>query len=71
VSFFHPFDDGNARAATLALYYVLARDEVVLDRAAPLLMTVRQARDAAGASGLARFVGTLIESTRIRGAPPF
>ncbi|MFH9959185.1 Fic family protein [Streptomyces roseolus] len=31
VCFFHPFDDGNARAALLALLFVLAREGVELD----------------------------------------
>ncbi|SBT40506.1 Fic family protein [Micromonospora auratinigra] len=64
VAFFHPFDDGNARAAMLALYYVLAREGVVLDQAAPLLVTVRQAHDRFGAAGLAKLVELLIDKTR-------
>ncbi|RSM58128.1 cell filamentation protein Fic [Actinoplanes sp. ATCC 53533] len=63
VLFFHPFDDGNARSATLAVYYLLARDGVVLDRAAPLLMTIRRADDAAGAAGLAGLIEMLIRQT--------
>jgi hypothetical protein len=35
----------------------------VLDRAAPLLMTVRRADDAFGAAGLARLVEMLISQT--------
>ncbi|WP_433533798.1 Fic family protein [Micromonospora sp. CA-249363] len=66
VAFFHPFDDGNARSAMLALYYVLAREGVVLDRAAPLLRTVRQAHDRYGAAGLAKLVELLIRDTRKR-----
>ncbi|MFF8844351.1 hypothetical protein ACF08N_16805 [Streptomyces sp. NPDC015127] len=31
VCFFHPFDDGNARSAFLALVFVLAREGVALD----------------------------------------
>ncbi|CAM5634124.1 Fic family protein [Streptomyces californicus] len=31
VCFFHPFDDGNARSAFLALVFVLAREDVALD----------------------------------------
>lgn len=31
VCFFHPFDDGNSRAALLALVFVLAREGAVLD----------------------------------------
>jgi hypothetical protein len=64
VLFFHPFADGNARSAALALYFVLARDGVVLDRAAPLLMTRWPATDPRGAEGVAGFVATLIERTR-------
>ncbi|GAB2962012.1 hypothetical protein GCM10027280_58660 [Micromonospora polyrhachis] len=66
VAFFHPFDDGNARSAMLALYYVLAREDVVLDRAAPLLVTVRQAHDKFGAAGLAKLIELLIDATRAR-----
>jgi len=66
VAFFHPFDDGNARAAMLALYYVLARDGVVLGRAEPLLMTVRRAHDTLGAAGLARLIELLIDATEKR-----
>ncbi|MFI5924654.1 Fic family protein [Micromonospora sp. NPDC051543] len=66
VAFFHPFEDGNARSAMLALYFVLARDGVVLDRAAPLLRTVRQAHDRYGAAGLAKLVELLIRDTRNR-----
>jgi len=66
VAFFHPFDDGNARAAALALYYILARDGVILDRAEPLLMTVRRAHDTLGAAGLARLIEMLVNATRRR-----
>jgi hypothetical protein len=66
VAFFHPFDDGNARSAMLALSYVLARDDVLLDRAAPMLMTVRRAHDLLGAAGLARLIEILIDATRSR-----
>ncbi|MEV0136748.1 Fic family protein [Dactylosporangium sp. NPDC050688] len=64
VLFFHPFADGNARSAALALYFVLGSDGVVLARAAPLLMTRWSAADPRGAEGLARFVAALIEQTR-------
>ncbi|MFF5229680.1 Fic family protein [Dactylosporangium sp. NPDC000521] len=64
VLFFHPFADGNARSAALALYFVLAREGVVLDRAAPLLMTRWPASDPRGAEGVAGFVASLIEQTR-------
>ena len=61
---FHPFVDGNARSAALALYFVLAREGVVLDRAAPLLMTRWPASDPRGAEGLASFVAALVTQTR-------
>ncbi|BEL04062.1 hypothetical protein Q0Z83_022530 [Actinoplanes sichuanensis] len=64
---FHPFTDGNARSAALALYFVLARDGVVLDRAAPLLMMRWPAADTHGAESLARLVALLIEQTRRHG----
>ncbi|MEV6599365.1 Fic family protein [Actinoplanes sp. NPDC051346] len=63
VAFFHPFDDGNARSAMLALSFVLARDDVLLDRAAPLLATVRRADDPHGAVGLADLIDRLIHAT--------
>jgi hypothetical protein len=66
VAFVHPFDDGNARAAMLALYYVLAREDVVLDHAAPLLRVSRVAHDKTGPAGLAGLVEVLINSTRRR-----
>jgi hypothetical protein len=66
VGFFHPFDDGNARAAMLALYYVLAREDVVLDHAAPVLRISRVAHDAVGAAELAGLIEVLITSTRRR-----
>ncbi|MEU8329052.1 Fic family protein [Micromonospora sp. NPDC048839] len=69
VAFFHPFDDGNARSAMLALYFVLAREGVILDRAAPLLRTVRQAHDKYGAAGLAKLVELLIRGTPKRMRP--
>jgi hypothetical protein len=66
VAFFHPFPDGNARSAALALYFVLARDGVVLDQAASLLSTVRPAGETRGAEAMARHVAALTEQTRRR-----
>jgi hypothetical protein len=65
VAFFHPFDDGNARSAALALYFVLAREGIVLDRAAPILDTVRLADDEEGAAGLATLIESLINDMRL------
>lgn len=64
VAFFHPFADGNARSAALALYFVLARDGVVLDQAASLLTIIRPAGDTRGAEAMARHVAALAEQTR-------
>ncbi|MFK4108003.1 Fic family protein [Streptomyces sp. NPDC002176] len=58
VAFFHPFPDGNARAALLTLVHVLAREGVVLPEVGPLQVT-RYADDAAGAADLAGLVGVL------------
>jgi hypothetical protein len=63
--FFHPFEDGNARAAMLALAFVLARDGVSLDEAHPLQVT-RWADDADGAAELAVLLGILITATQRR-----
>lgn len=59
VCFFHPFPDGNGRAAMLAAYHLLASDGVTLDRTGPLFVVSRRADDAAAAAGLARLVGKL------------
>lgn len=62
VLFFHPFEDGNARAAMLALAFVLAREGVFLDQVQPLRAT-RWADDAEGAADLAVLIGILIDAT--------
>lgn len=58
VAFFHPFTDGNARAALLTLDHVLAREDIVLPEVGPLLIT-RYADDVAGAADLATLLGVL------------
>ncbi|MFC7545513.1 Fic family protein [Plantactinospora sp. GCM10030261] len=65
VAFFHPFTDGNGRAALLAMQFVLHRDGVVLDLVAPVTV-VRRADDQGGAEALVRLVHALIEGTRRR-----
>ncbi|MER6678086.1 Fic family protein [Streptomyces sp. NPDC000983] len=65
VAFFHPFPDGNARLATLALAYVLELEGVRLDQVGPL-QTTRYADDAAGAADLAALVFVLIRSMHQR-----
>ncbi|MEU6789094.1 Fic family protein [Nonomuraea angiospora] len=65
VIFFHPFADGNARAALLTLAFVLRREGVMLDQVGPL-QTARYADDPAGAAAFADLVGVLICATRRR-----
>ncbi|UIX28561.1 Fic family protein [Streptomyces sp. GQFP] len=65
VLFFHPFEDGNARAAMLALAFVLAREGVHLDQVHPLQAT-RWADEAEGAADLAVLLGILISATERR-----
>ncbi|MFJ3505652.1 Fic family protein [Streptomyces sp. NPDC090135] len=63
--FFHPFADGNARAAMLALAFVLAREGVLLDQVQPL-QTTRWVDDAEGAAELAVLLGILITAAKRR-----
>jgi fido (protein-threonine AMPylation protein) len=65
VAFFHPFTDGNGRAALLTLTFVLAREGVVLGEVGPL-RTTRYVDDPAGAADLAVLVGILIRTARRR-----
>ncbi|MFJ8434951.1 Fic family protein [Kitasatospora sp. NPDC094019] len=58
VAFFHPFTDGNARAALLTLVHVLAREDIVLPEVGPL-QTTRYADDPDGAADLATLIGVL------------
>ncbi|MDX3745730.1 Fic family protein [Streptomyces sp. AK08-02] len=58
VAFFHPFTDGNARAALLTLVHILAREDIVLPEVGPL-QTTRYADDPAGAADLATLIGAL------------
>lgn len=54
VCFFHPFDDGNARSAFLALVFVLAREGVALNGVSLLRRITFQADDPRDALTLAR-----------------
>ncbi|XEC33122.1 Fic family protein [Streptomyces fradiae] len=65
ILFFHPFENGNARAAMLALAFVLAREGVLLDQVHPL-QTTRWADDAEGAADLAVLLGMLITAAEQR-----
>ncbi|MFC7863897.1 Fic family protein [Streptomyces murinus] len=58
VCFFHPFHDGNGRAALLALGFVLAQEDILLDEVGPIQIR-RYADDPVGALSLARIVHTL------------
>ncbi|MBT3224430.1 MAG: hypothetical protein HN348_35630, partial [Proteobacteria bacterium] len=49
ICFFHPFVDGNARAARLALDHVLWREGRLLHAVDPLFVVSRAAKDRRGA----------------------
>lgn len=66
VCFFHPFTDGNARSAFLALVFVLARAGVALDQVGPLRRLPRHADHPEGALALADLVAVLVDHTRRR-----
>ncbi|WP_432103751.1 Fic family protein [Streptomyces sp. bgisy091] len=68
VAFFHPFEDGNGRAALLALTYVLARERVFLSEVGPL-QTTRYADDPAGAADLALLVSVLVRRSAAESGP--
>ncbi|MFI5754799.1 hypothetical protein [Streptomyces sp. NPDC051569] len=70
VLFFHPFDDGNAPAAMLALTFVLAREDVHLGQAHALGST-RWADDPEGAADLARLLGVLIAAIPRHHSDPY
>lgn len=65
IAFFHPYPDGNARLALLALAHVLEMEGVRLDEVGPL-QTTRYADDPAGALDLAALVSVLIRATHRR-----
>ncbi|MFE1347499.1 Fic family protein [Streptomyces sp. NPDC058757] len=66
VCFFHPFDDGNARAALLALLFVLARENVALDSVLLLRRWSVRADAPEDARQLAGFVAFHIRYSRER-----
>lgn len=67
VCFFHPFDDGNARAAFLTLVFVLAREDIALDDVSLLRRISFRADDPQEALSLARYIdGHLAEGRRTR-----
>ncbi|MFJ3897952.1 Fic family protein [Streptomyces sp. NPDC090083] len=66
VCFFHPFDDGNARAAFLALVFVLAREGVALDSVTLLRCISHAADNPQSGMILARYVDVHLTETRRR-----
>ncbi|WP_367134758.1 MULTISPECIES: Fic family protein [Streptomyces] len=64
VCFFHPFDDGNARSAFLALVFVLAREGVALNNVGLLRRVTFQADDPQNPLILARYIGIHLTETR-------
>lgn len=68
VCFLHPFEDGNGRAAFLALVFLLAREDVALDQVGPVRRMERHAHDAEGALGLAELLAVLADAARRRAA---
>lgn len=66
VCFFHPFADGNARSAFLALVFVLAREGVALDGVRLLRRVTFQADEPEDAMILARYVNVHLAETRRR-----
>jgi hypothetical protein len=59
ICYFHPFVDGNARAARLALDHVLTSAGLALHAAEPLFLVSRPADDRAGADAFAWLVDYL------------
>jgi hypothetical protein len=70
VCFFHPFDDGNARAAFLSLVFVLARECVALDGVALLRRFSLPADDPQSGMIMARSIDTHLRETRRRASSP-
>ncbi|MCP2342147.1 prophage maintenance system killer protein [Actinomadura rupiterrae] len=64
--FFHPFDDGNARAAFLALVFVLAREGITLDNVSLLRRVSFQADAPEDPLILARYINLHLAETRRR-----
>jgi hypothetical protein len=64
VCFFHPFDDGNARSAFLALVFVLAREGVALNGVGLLRRITFQADDPRDALTLTRYIEVHLAETR-------
>ncbi|MFJ8492442.1 Fic family protein [Streptomyces sp. NPDC094038] len=70
VCFFHPFDDGNARSAFLALVYVLAREGVALGSVSLLRRVTFRADDPRDAVALTNYTDLHLAETRRQAAAP-
>ncbi|MFD7284049.1 Fic family protein [Streptomyces sp. NPDC059862] len=70
VCFFHPFHDGNARSAFLALVFVLAREGVALDEVSLLRRVTFQADEPQDALALTRYIDIHLAETRRNTASP-
>ncbi|MFI6056226.1 hypothetical protein ACIBCO_39955 [Streptomyces violascens] len=62
--FFHPFDDGNARSAFLALLFVLAREGITLDAVTLLRRVTFQAGDPQDPLILTRYIDLHLTGSR-------
>lgn len=62
--FFHPFDDGNARAALLTLVFLAAREGAVLDSVAGLRRIAAPADDPRYAVAFTRGVESSLRRAR-------
>lgn len=59
VCFYHPFPDGNCRAARIALDFVLTRAGLTLSEVRPLFLVPRWAHDVEGARSFLRLARML------------
>ncbi|WP_339153643.1 Fic family protein [Streptomyces sp. F41] len=64
ICFFHPFDDGNARAAFLALVFVLAREGIALDSVGLLRRVTFEADAPKDPLTLVRYIDVHLVETR-------
>lgn len=68
ICFFHPFDDGNARSAFLALLFVLAREGITLNGVTLLRRVTFEAGNAQDPLILARYIDSHLTETRRAGS---
>ncbi|WUT66009.1 Fic family protein [Streptomyces sp. NBC_00683] len=70
ICFFHPFDDGNARSAFLALLFVLAREGIALNGVTLLRRVTFQAGNPQDPLILARYIDIHLTETRRTATSP-